>query len=294
MDNSFQRSASGMTAAQLAQGAFDECTNVARIFKNLGVDVHVFDDDGTDRPDSVFPNNWISTHPGGLVATFPMYLPSRRRERRGDVLEVLKKEYRVQEVIDFSGLERDGLFLEGTGAMVLDHQLRVAYACRSNRASPIALERFCTRFGYEPLAFDAVDDIGLAVYHTNVMMCVGTEFALVGADMIVDQERRTEILDRLCAPGREIVKLEQHQVKAFAANAIEVQGREERVLAMSGTAAASLTPRQRLVIEESSRIVEIDVSTIELAGGSLRCMVAGIHLEPRRPRSAYGGAGLTR
>jgi len=140
----------------------------------------VFDDHGAvETPDSVFPNNWFSTHSGGHIAIYPMYAPSRRRERRTDVIEMLKAEYRVQDVIDYSGMELDRLFLEGTGAMVLDHIGRIAYVARSHRADPILLERFCTHFGFEPMAFDTADAAGNPVYHTNVIMCVGTEFALI-------------------------------------------------------------------------------------------------------------------
>jgi len=139
-------------------------------------------DDRADlpQPDAVFPNNWFSTHAGGHVAVYPMYAASRRRERRSDVLDLLKAQYRVQDVIDYSGLEADGMFLEGTGAMVLDHIGRIAYTAQSNRANPVALERFCTHFNYEPMAFATADAQGQPCYHTNVMLCVGTDFALGG------------------------------------------------------------------------------------------------------------------
>ena len=150
----------------------------AAALRSVGVTVHVFEDEDHTRPDSVFPNNWLSTHAGGLVAVYPMYASNRRHERRADVLEMLKSSYRVQTIVDYSGLEPDGIFLEGTGAMVLDHVSRVAYAARSHRMDSHVLERFCTDFGYEPMAFDAVDSEGVPVYHTNVMACVGTDVAL--------------------------------------------------------------------------------------------------------------------
>jgi len=169
----------------------------------------------------VFPNNWFSTHAGGHVAVHAMRSPSRRRERRSDVIEQLKTAYRVQDVIDYSGLEQDGLFLEGTGAMVLDHIARVAYTARSHRADPLALERFCTHFRYEPTVFDTADASGQPIYHTNVLMCVATTFA------------------------------------AFAGNAIELSG-------------------------QGGRLVPLAVPTVEMAGGSVRCMIAGVHLSPRQ------------
>ena len=158
VDNGFQPSAEGHDPDRLAAAAYDEVTRAAVALEAAGVTVHLFEDETSHRPDSVFPNNWISTHSGGHIALYPMYTPNRRTERRGDIVELLKTTYRVQDVIDYSGLEYDDVFLEGTGAMVLDHELRIAYAARSNRADPIALERFCTNFGYEPMVFDAAAD----------------------------------------------------------------------------------------------------------------------------------------
>jgi hypothetical protein len=215
---------------------------------------------------------------------YPMYSPSRRNERRPDVIETLKRLYRVQDVIDYSGLEHDDVFLEGTGAMVFDHLTRVAYTARSNRANPVALERFCTNFGYEPMAFDAADDAGIPVYHTNVMMCIATEFAMVGLDMIADSDRRRQVIERLTAPGRSVIGLSHEQIREFAGNAIELQGRASRVLALSARAHDSLTFEQREVLSRSCTLLPLSVPTIELAGGSARCMIAGVHLDARPAR----------
>lgn len=281
-DNSFQRSAAAGSAQVLAEAARDEVTAAAAALAAAGVTVHVFDDFGAhDTPDSVFPNNWFSTHAGGHVAMYPMYSPNRRRERRIDVIDMLKAEYRLQEVIDYSGLEYDELFLEGTGAMVLDHIGRVAYTAKSKRANAIALERFCAHFNFEPMAFDSADSAGRAIYHTNVMMCVGTEFALAGLDMIRDPARRREIEARLLDSGRAVIALDERQINEFAGNAIELSGEGGRVLAMSARAAASLGREQIAVIERSARILPLSVPTIEMAGGSVRCMLAGIHLTRR-------------
>src|SRR3954449_3461627 len=149
-----------------------------------------------------------------------MYASNRRHERRADVLELLKSEYRVQTIIDYSGLEPDGIFLEGTGAMVLDHVSRVAYTARSYRADTHVLERFCTDFGYEPMAFDAVDHDGVPVYHTNVMGGVGTEVALFALDLIPDKQRREQVRERLTVNGRTVVELTEEQVRRFAGNAV--------------------------------------------------------------------------
>ncbi|OJA64868.1 amidinotransferase [Burkholderia ubonensis] len=282
-DNAFQRSGGAGDARAVSAAARDEVGAAAQRLADAGVRVHMFDDHGEhDTPDSVFPNNWFSTHPGGHVALYPMTCPNRRRERRADVIEMLKTEYRVQDVIDYSGLEYDDVFLEGTGAMVLDHVARIAYTARSRRADPVALERFCTHFNFEPICFDTADAVGRPIYHTNVMMSVATEFALIGLDLISDPNRRDEIRRRLAETGRTVVALEPSQIANFAGNALELSGRDARVLALSRRAFDCLTPRQRRLIERSAQLLPLDVPTIELAGGSVRCMLAGIHLARRQ------------
>jgi hypothetical protein len=281
-DNAFQQRGDRRNAAQTAAAAFDEATQAAATLRAAGVRVHLFDDDGTrDTPDSVFPNNWFSTHAGGRVAIYPMYCANRRRERRADVVEMLKAEYRVQDVIDYSGLEQDDVFLEGTGAMVLDHLARVAYAARSRRADAMALERFCAHFNFEPMLFETAGADGRPVYHTNVLMCVASEFSLVGLDLICEPARRAQVRSRLEEGGREVIALDPRQIAEFAGNALELSGDGGRILAMSAHGAASLTQGQRRTIERSARIVELSVPTIEMAGGSVRCMLAGVHLARR-------------
>ena len=281
-DNAFQKTdaAPDANVAILARNEFDMAV---KTLEEYGVRVHVFDDFGErETPDSVFPNNWFSTHPGGHVAIYSMCTPNRRRERRSDVIEMLKCEYRVQDVIDYSGLEWDNLFLEGTGAMVLDHIERVAYTAKSNRASDIILERFCSNFQFEPMAFETADANGTPIYHTNVMMCIGTEYALVCLDMIVDPTRRAEIKERLEQSGREVIDLSFEQIDNFAGNALELTGNGKTLLAMSQRAFDALTKEQKAIIEKSATIVPLSVPTIELAGGSVRCMLAGIHLTRRK------------
>ncbi|MBF8774043.1 citrulline utilization hydrolase CtlX [Pseudomonas fulva] len=282
-DNSFQSTNSDITAQALSEIARDEVTQAAGRLEAEGVRVHLFDDFGENStPDSVFPNNWFSTHPGGHVAIYSMYSPNRRRERRVDVIEMLKQEYRVQDVIDYSGLEQDELFLEGTGAMVFDHMSRVAYTARSNRANPIALERFSTHFNFEPMVFDTADEKGSPIYHTNVLMCVATEFALVGFGTFTNKARAEEVRMRLMESGREVINLSNEQIGEFAGNAIELSGHDGRILALSRRAFNSLTSEQKIKIEHSARLVPLDVPTVEMAGGSVRCMIAGIHLSPRK------------
>ncbi|MCL4068846.1 arginine deiminase-related protein [Pseudomonas sp. GX19020] len=278
-DNVFQKMEEA--AADLSGLAHQEITRAVETLRSHGVRVHLFEDEGRDTPDSVFPNNWFSTHAGGHVAIYPMKAPSRRRERRADIIEMLKAEYRVQDVIDYSGLEPDGLFLEGTGAMVLDHIDRVAYAVQSERTNPIALERFCTHFNFEPMVFAAADRHGVAIYHTNVLMCIATDYALVGLSLITDAARRDEIANRLRGTGREVIDISEEQIARFAGNALELSGEFGRILVMSTTARESLSQQQIDMIETSTPIVALDIPTIERAGGSVRCTIAGLHLTRR-------------
>ena len=278
-DNAFQRPA---TAASVAAQAHAEVTEAAARLEAAGVRVHLFDSHDSATPDAVFPNNWFSTHAGGHVALYPMYAPNRRRERRADIIEMLKSQYRVQDVIDYSGLEHDGMALEGTGAMVLDHIGRIAYTAQSNRADPVALERFCTHFNFEPMAFATADAQGRPCYHTNVMLCVGTDFALGGFHLIANPQRREAVRARLHESGRDVIELDARQIGEFAGNALELTGHGgQRLLALSERAAASLTAAQKAVIERSATLLPLRVPTIELAGGSVRCMLAGIHLAAR-------------
>lgn len=280
-DNAFQSHDSTQIHADISARAYEEVSTMVERLRDAGVTVHVFEDTGLQTPDAVFPNNWFSTHAGGHIAIYPMAMPSRQRERRWDVIDLLKQTYRVQDVIDYSGLEQDRVYLEGTGAMVLDHVDRVAYVARSNRADPLALERFCTHFNFEPMLFDAADAHGRPVYHTNVLMCIGTDFAMAGFDMIADAQRRQDVRNRLLENGRDLLELTEAQIGEFAGNALELQGKDGRLLAISSRGLRALDAKQVRVLERSATLLPLDVSTIELAGGSVRCMLAGIHLKPR-------------
>lgn len=281
-DNAFQSAAAQDAAQAIAEAAYQEVTAAVWSLEAAGVRVHLFEDLGErDTPDAVFLNNWFSTHAGGHVAIYPMFASNRRGERRSDIIEMLKTEYRVQDVIDYSGMEQDNLFLEGTGAMVLDHVGRVAYTARSKRAAPVLLERFSTHFNFEPMLFDTADAAGRPVYHTNVLMCVATEFTLMGTSLLTDQKRAGQVVARLEESGREVIELSAAQIAEFAGNAIELSGRDGRILALSQRAFASLQAKQIARIERSARLLPLTVPTIEMAGGSVRCMIAAIHLSPR-------------
>jgi hypothetical protein len=280
-DNVFQQKNLAMSAEYIAAEAGKDVQKTIEILRSHGVTVHAFDDFTKDTPDSVFPNNWFTTHEDGTIGIFPMYCENRRKEKNPEIIKLLSKEYQVNKVIDYSILEEQHLFLEGTGSMVLDHSNRYAYAVISNRMSERVLNQFCKDFHYQPVPFTATDDNNVAVYHTNVLMSMATNFVLIGLDCVKNLVERTSLIDHFQESDKEIIELTYEQICKFAGNALELSTPNGNILAMSTTAYNSLTESQILMIENYVKIVPINVSTIELAGGSIRCMLAGIHLSTR-------------
>lgn len=282
-DNAFQRDGGGDFDA-LTIAAREEFDAAVATLRAAGISVHVFEDTAVpEKPDAVFPNNWISTHHDGRVALFPMYSALRRQERRSDIVDELGKLFQVTAVIDYSAFEDEGGFLEGTGSLVLDHQNRIAYASLSNRSDLKIIERFADDFGYEPVTFTSLGPDGSPIYHTNVMMCIGTAFAMVGLELISDESERQKVRARLEKSGREIIELSADQIANFGGNAIELRNRRgEKLLVLSSRARRTFTDQQREKLAGYARLVPLDIATIELAGGSARCMIATIHL-PSRP-----------
>jgi hypothetical protein len=190
----------------------------------------MFDDrDGIDTPDSVFPNNWISTHDDGRVVLYPMAAPSRRRERRGDVVEGLRERYGVSQVLDLSPVELEGRYLEGTGALVLDHVHRIAYMSRSGRANEAVLDQWCEAMGYTAEVFNTVDQAGQPIYHTNVVLSIATDFVVAGLSNIPDPVERARIAARLGETGRDVIEIDRGQVAEFAGNGLELTGSRGRI-----------------------------------------------------------------
>ena len=278
-DNAFQRAVAAGEMPAISAAAQREFDAAVATLRGAAVTVHVVDDTATpEKPDAVFPNNWFSTHHDGRVALYPMYSAARRRERRHDVIDELRKHYRISDVIDYSACEEQGHCLEGTGSLVLDHVNKLAYASLSHRTHPEALERFCADFAYEPVKFRSVSEDGRPVYHTNVVMCVGSEFALIALEMIPDEAERMGVENVLESTGKEVIALSAAQIAEFAGNAIELHNEREKLLVLSARAAAALTAEQRAKIERYARLLPLSLPTIELAGGSARCMIATIHL----------------
>src|SRR5213593_46383 len=236
-DNAFQRTRRlGSDALTLtARKEFDAAVQTLRA---AGVNVHVFEDTAEpEKPDAVFPNNWILAHHDGRIALFPMYSTLRRRERRQDIVGELRKHYRVTEVIDYSAFEDEGCCLEGTGSLVFDHPNKIAYVSLSNRSNPKVIQRFANDFGYEPVTFTSIGSNGQPIYHTNVMMCIGTAFAMVGLEMIPNKAERQRVRARLEKTEKEIIELAAAQIATLAGNAIELHNQSgEKLLVLSSRA----------------------------------------------------------
>ena len=278
-DNAFQCNADRDSDA-LTLMARKEFDAAAQILRAAGINVHLFEDTAEpEKPDAVFPNNWISTHDDGRIVLFPMYSALRRRERRQDIVEELRKHYRVTDVIDYSRFENEGCFLEGTGSLVLDHLNKIAYISLSNRSNSKVIQRFAEDFSYDPVTFTSNDSNGQPIYHTNVMMCIGTAFAMVGLEMIPNKTERELVRARLKKTGKEIVELSVDQIANFAGNAIELHDKNgQKLLVLSTRAGRTLTEDQRKRLSRHARLIPLELPIIELGGGSGRCMIATIHL----------------
>jgi len=283
LDNSFQQRIAAEEYDRVGAAAREEFDRAVDRLSTAGVHVHVIEDTPSPpKPDAVFPNNWFSTHHDGRVVLYPMHAPSRRAERRADLIDKLREHYRVTEVVDYTSFENRGLALEGTGSLVLDHLARIAYVSLSNRAHLEPLLRFCADFNYEPTTFTSSDADGQPIYHTNVMMCLGTEFALIGLQTIDDLAERAKVRERLEAGKRTVIELSRGQIADFAGNALELHNEKSRLLVLSERAAARLSDEQRTTLARFTDLLPLNLPTIELAGGSARCMLASIHLPPRQ------------
>jgi hypothetical protein len=264
-----------------AQQEFDAFVEKLRA---VGVDVIVVDDrKDVDTPDSVFPNNWVSFHENGDVALYPMFAENRRSERREDILDMLEDHgFVIDNIVDYTSAEEDGLFLEGTGSLVLDRENGKAYCALSPRAEEELVIEYCEDFDLGPVIFEAfqtVDGERRHIYHTNVMMCIGSTFAVICADCIDDKQERKMVLDNLKADGKEIILLTEAQLNHFAGNMLQVQGKDKSYLVMSDSAKSVLTADQVNKIEKHTDILSANLDTIEACGGgSARCMMAEVFL----------------
>jgi hypothetical protein len=276
--NSFQEiPKDGFDPGVTQEKALLEFSALAENLSDLGIDVLIFDDTPAPHtPDSIFPNNWFSTHPDGTLCLYPMQAENRRAERRNEIITTLENGFDVGRVIDLTGFETEGKFLEGTGSLVLDHQNRIAYACLSPRTNKDLLALWTEKTNFSVVSFAAFDFAGQAIYHTNVLMCVGGGFAVVCLESVRDAGERKSLRDSLSGAGLSVVEISLEQMRNFAGNMLQLFTKTgESILLMSLRAFDSLRPLQIETLSKYARLVPVDISTIEhVGGGSVRCMIA--------------------
>ena len=285
LNNYYQKNPSEYTFGVIQEMAKNEFDSFVEKLNSAGIKTLVFETkDEIDTPDAHFPNNWISFHDNGSVVLYPMFAKNRRSERRTAVLDFVKaNKFKIESIVDYSEAERDGLFLEGTGSLILDRTNKKAYCALSQRANKELVLKFCLDFGYTPVIFQAnqlVDGIRKAIYHTNVMMCIAETFAVICLNSIDDEKEKENIQKHLKADNKEIITITEKQVENFAGNLLQVTGNnQERFLVMSTSAYNALSPEQIQQIEKHSRIIHSSLEMIEMCGGgSARCMMAEIFL----------------
>lgn len=270
---------------KINERAQEEFDNFVETLRRKGVNVIVVDDKvETDTPDSIFPNNWVSFHDNGTVVVYPMFAVNRRRERREDLFDILEeKGFRIDNVIDYTSAENDGLFLEGTGSILMDRVNQKAYCALSERAHEDLFIEFCEDFDCFPVIFTAkqtVDGQRLPIYHTNVMMAMAETFVVICLDSIDDKKERKNVVDHIKKDGREIIEITEEQMHHFAGNMLQVIGaNDQRFMVMSTQAYKSLRDDQVKAIEKHCGIIHSPLDTIETCGGgSARCMMAEVFL----------------
>jgi len=286
-NNYYQKVLDNLSPEDVIDSALEEFDNMVEILTAEGVNVIVVEDDpDTDTPDAIFPNNWISFHSDGRVALYPMFAPNRRTERREDIILDLQHNqgFEVKEIVDFTEFEEHNTFLEGTGSIVLDRANHKAYAAISPRTDKVAFAQFCEAFNYDGIVFDSlqsVDNKRESIYHTNVMMCVGTGWATVCLDSLDHEEDVSLVRESLEENNIEIIPLSEDQISHFAGNMLEVASTndDEARIVMSTSALKALNPDQIQKLSSYGKIVSIPLDVIEACGGgSARCMMAEIHL----------------
>lgn len=286
VNNYYQQELANMLPATINAKAQQEFDAFVVKLKAVGVDVIVVEDTKeTDTPDALFPNNWISFHENGDVAIYPMFAENRRLEKREDVLTILEEQgFKINSIVDYSEAEEQGVFLEGTGSMILDRVNRKAYCALSPRADEELFIEFCEDFEYTPIIFTANQTVNgevAAIYHTNVMMCVAETFAIVCLASIDDKKEKKSVVKHLKTSGKQVIAITEEQVVQFAGNMLQVKGaNDEQFLIMSSSAYNSLTANQLQEINKHTSIIHSSLEVIETCGGgSARCMMAEVFLK---------------
>ena len=284
VNNAFQEKPTEQNATDIAQRAIEEFDGLVALLRAAGVHVEVVEDTAEPaKPDAVFPNNWITTHTNNAIITYPMYAPSRQLERREAIIEQLEQGFNIEHRIRFEKYEAQNRYLEGTGSMILDRKNGIAYACVSDRTDEELFHEFCNYVNYEPVLFHSYDQDGTPVYHTNVMMAMGTDYVAICMDSITDPAERATLEKKFRDTGKTIIRLSHAQMNSFAGNMLEVENNNgDMMLVMSEQAYLSLEDSQIAQISQFTDILYAPIYTIEkYGGGSVRCMMAEIFLQEK-------------
>jgi hypothetical protein len=281
LTNDYQKKSSLSKEQVLAQ-AQSEFDNMVALLEENGVNVLVIEDtEKPEKPDAIFPNNWISMHQNGDIYLYPMKTLNRSVERRADIIEELKEYFEVRNVHDWSSYEKQNVALEGTGSIVFDHVHHKAYACLSPRTDEKLFRKLCKELQYEPVVFTAHKSNRAEQYHTNVVMCIGEGFVVICLESITDKGEKQEVIKSLKEDNLEIIEISVEQLeKHYAGNMLNVYNDSiESVLVMSERAYKCLSPEQIAQLEKHTQIVAPNIDLIEeIGGGSARCMMAEIFL----------------
>ena len=282
-DNSFQKKIEKLSFRDIQEKVLNEFDGMVSKLKENGIKVIVKDDTAEPvKTDAIFPNNWISTTPDGIISIYPLYAPNRRAEKRDDIIQSLAQEFIAKDVLDWSELEAECFFLEGTGSMVIDHENRIIYSCVSQRTHPAALEKFASRLDYKAIMFEARDEKGIPIYHTNVLLCIGEDFAIICEECFIDELEWIAVSQLLRTSGHRVITITLDQLKEFAGNMLAVKNSmDEKFLLLSERAFNCLNKQQLKQLKQYATLLPIPIPTIEtLGGGSVRCMIAEIFLTP--------------
>ncbi len=278
--NAFQHQVSEASGV-IVQDALREFETMAKKLSDKGINVLVIEDTPHPiKPDAVFPNNWGSFHADGRVVIYPMLAKNRRTEKRKAILETIQEKFEIKEIIDLSSYEQKGIFLEGTGSIIFDHQYKIAYACLAPRTDQSLFIETCKTLGYHPIYFYAKDESGKEIYHTNVMMNIGNGYAVICLESITNESEKNQVIHSLQNSGKEIINITFEQMSSFCGNMIELEiPNKKNILAMSQSAFDGLTVSQRNTLQSYCELFPLNVSTIEkIGGGSVRCMISEIFL----------------
>ena len=268
--NHYQEKVTDETPEIISEKALSEFHNLKSAIEEKGIKVTSLKG-SKDCPDHIFPN-WFITFQNKTMQIFSMMAPNRRKEKKLSMIEHLTKTYELTD--DMSYLEDKEVFLESTSSMVFDRVNRIVYAGISPRTNAVQLIIWCRNNDFELVLFETESHTGSPIYHTDVLMYVGTE--IIGICFDVIKPEHLDYVKEKVNQYHQVIELSADQIKSFCGNAIEAQNEDEELfLIISSTAYKALNQTQLDKLLSSYKdIIHSDIPTIEkYGGGSARCML---------------------